>query len=158
MALKIINKTQKNYQKVLDDLIKESSILYQLDHINIIKVFDFRTKGVLKKQGEIIEEDIAYAVMEVANKGEIFEIIYETGSLKENTVRYYLSQLIDVLDYLHDHNIVHRDLKPENILLGDNLEIKLADFGFATMVRDDEKNKTHLGTERYMCPELIMKK
>lgn len=60
--------------------------------------------------------------------------------------------------YLHDRNIVHRDLKPENILLGKYLEIKLADFGFATLVDDLEKNKTHLGTERYMCPELVMKK
>lgn len=60
--------------------------------------------------------------------------------------------------YLHSRNIVHRDLKPENILLGKALEIKLADFGFATLVEEDEKNKTHLGTERYMCPELVMKK
>lgn len=49
-------------------------------------------------------------------------------------------------------------MKPENILLGKFLEIKLADFGFATLVDDLEKNKTHLGTERYMCPELVMKK
>lgn len=62
------------------------------------------------------------------------------------------------MKYLHSRNIVHRDLKPENMLLGKNYELKLADFGFATVVDDSEKNKTHLGTERYMCPELVMKK
>ena len=41
--------------------------------------------------------------------------------------------------------------------MGDRGEIKLADFGFATLVDDDLKNKTFLGTERYMCPELISK-
>jgi aurora kinase len=63
-----------------------------------------------------------------------------------------------VIKYLHGFNIVHRDLKPENILIGEHLELKLVDFGFATHVIEDEKNKTNLGTERYMCPELIMKK
>lgn len=43
-------------------------------------------------------------------------------------------------------------------MLGKLLEIKLADFGFATMIDNSQHNKTHLGTERYMCPELVMKK
>lgn len=66
--------------------------------------------------------------------------------------------MTDVLSYLHDNNIVHRDLKPENILLGDSLEIKLADFGFSTLVEEGIKNKTRLGTGSYMCPELVAKK
>ncbi len=66
--------------------------------------------------------------------------------------------MIDVIHYLHKNNLVHRDLKPENILISDDFELKLADFGFSTEVNENEKNKTHLGTGRYMCPELVMKK
>ena len=42
--------------------------------------------------------------------------------------------MIEVLEYLHSKNIAHRDLKPENILVGDDLSLKLVDFGFATEV------------------------
>lgn len=59
------------------------------------------------------------------------------------------------MNYLHELNITHRDLKPENVLLGANYEVKLADFGFSTLVKDGEKNLTQLGTHRYMCPELV---
>ena len=75
--------------------------------------------------------------MELAENGEIFEVIFKTGALKENTLRYYLSQLLNAMQLLHSKNIVHRDLKPENILLGKYLEVKLADFGFATQVDND---------------------
>ncbi len=62
-----------------------------------------------------------------------------------------------IFDYLHQNNVVHRDIKPENILIDKNFNLKLADFGFATLVDEDQKNKTYLGTERYMCPELVSK-
>lgn len=102
--------------------------------MNIVKVYDFKVDGVLKKSGSVIEDDVAYAVLEVATNGEIFDVIFKTGALQENTLRYYLGQLIDVMTYLHGNNIVHRDLKPENILIGNQFEVKLADFGFATLV------------------------
>jgi len=60
---------------------------------------------------------------------------------------------------LHALNIVHRDLKPENILIADerNLEIKLADFGIATMCEDGDKLELVCGTFPYIAPEVINK-
>ena len=106
----------------------------------------------------MVEDEIAYGSLELIKNGEIFDILFETGSFGENTFKFYSSQLIKVIKYLHDNNLVHRDLKPENILISENFDIKLADFGFSTEIDENEKNKTHLGTGRYMCPELVMKK
>lgn len=84
--------------------------------------------------------------------GELFDLVYNTSALGENTTRYCAQQLLSALEYLHSKNIVHRDLKPENILLGDLFEMKLADFGFATLVQKGLPNQTELGTERYQSP------
>ena len=52
----------------------------------------------------------------------------------------------------------HRDLKPENIFLDQNFNLKIADFGFASMISKYQSNllKTRLGTENYMAPEILM--
>lgn len=51
-------------------------------------------------------------------------------------------------------------MKPENLLFGDNFLLKIADFGFATMLAGKDGsgyNKTILGTESYMAPEIHAK-
>lgn len=47
----------------------------------------------------------------------------------------YFNQLISGVQYLHSRGVAHRDLKPENLLLDDNDNIKISDFGMATMFR-----------------------
>lgn len=56
---------------------------------------------------------------------------------------------------MHKQNCVHRDLKLDNILLSADFQIKLIDFSFGTLIDEDIKNKSILGTERYMSPQLI---
>ena len=71
----------------------------------------------------------------------------------ENSGRYFISQLLDVLYNLHSNGIVHRDLKLENILLDNNLNLKVCDFGFATS-KHVNKLKSFRGTYTYMAPEI----
>lgn len=74
-------------------------------------------------------------MIELVQRGELFTFIYKTGPLSENTVWFYLIQLVEVLQHLHSKNVAHRDLKPENLLLDLQWNMKVADFGFATIIQ-----------------------
>jgi len=54
------------------------------------------------------------------------------GGMGEDAGRFFLHQILDGLEHMHNQGVVHRDLKLENILIDDNLNIKIADFGYAT--------------------------
>lgn len=67
--------------------------------------------------------------------------------------------MVEGLGYCHEQGIAHRDLKPENCLLGNNYEVKLVDFGFATSFKNAQgenfKMVTALGTPGYAAPEIL---
>jgi polo-like kinase 1 len=66
-------------------------------------------------------------------------------------------QLLEALKYLHKHKIVHRDLKLDNFFLGENLDIKIGDFGLAAEV-SHRPRKTICGTPNYIAPEIMESK
>ena len=55
--------------------------------------------------------------------------------------------------YAHAKGVVHRDLKLENILVDENMNLKVADFGFATQKKIN-RLKSYRGTMTYMAPEI----
>ena len=59
-------------------------------------------------------------------------------------VRFYCTELVCAIQYLHDLSIAYRDLKPENVLIASTGHIKLADFGFSKIV----KTRYHLSSRR----------
>jgi len=69
--------------------------------------------------------------------------------------RQIMRQLLDAVEFIHAKNIVHRDLKPENILLDDNFNVKLLDFGFASVISHDEELRDLCGTPGYLSPEAL---
>lgn len=57
------------------------------------------------------------------------------------------------MEYMEVNKVAHRDLKLENILIDDDLNLKIADFGFACY-KNIESLKSYRGTMTYMAPEI----
>jgi len=72
----------------------------------------------------------------------------------EEAGKFFLNQMLEILDYMHnDQKVVHRDLKPENILIDSNMNIKFADFGFSTN-KNIESLTSFAGSNTYIAPEV----
>ena len=57
--------------------------------------------------------------------------------MSESLARRKFWQIVEAVDYCHNHRVVHRDLKAENLLLDANMNIKIADFGFSNYYSAD---------------------
>jgi len=77
-------------------------------------------------------------VLEYIPGGEIFSLLRKEERFTEKNARFYASQIVLALEYLHHLDIIYRDLKPENILLSQDGHIKLADFGLAKKLHCQE--------------------
>jgi len=116
-------------------------------------MYDFGDAGqVVKPSGRIIS-NLVFIVMEYVTGGLLFDLCQTMGAMGEDAGRFFMSQMIDAIEYMHNLRCVHRDLKLENILVNDNLDLKIADFGFACYKSIDNL-KSYRGTMTYMAPEI----
>jgi serine/threonine protein kinase len=96
-----------------------------------------------------------YLVLEHVSGGELFDYLVKKGRLTPKEARRFFRQIISALDFCHSHSICHRDLKPENLLLDDKNNIKIADFGMASLQPAGFMLETSCGSPHYACPEVI---
>ena len=99
------------------------------------------------------ESKIGYIMTEYIN-GQTLNI-YMKHKIDIKVILYFFEQLINGVEFIHDHNYAHRDLKPENIIVDNNLNLKIIDFGTTCSkhVACDLKYKN--GTAEYMPPESL---
>jgi len=143
VAIKIINR-EKLSESVLQKVEREIAIMKLIEHPHVLGLYDvYENKKYL------------YLVLEHVSGGELFDYLVKKGRLTPKEARRFFRQIISALDFCHSHSICHRDLKPENLLLDDKNNIKIADFGMASLQPDGSMLETSCGSPHYACPEVI---
>jgi serine/threonine kinase 32 len=80
------------------------------------------------------------------------------GRLEEETVRFWVAELSEALDYLRKQRIIHRDLKPDNILLDAMGHAHITDFNVAIHYSERRLHTSVAGSMAYMAPEVVGRK
>ncbi|KAL8713414.1 MAG: hypothetical protein Q9220_002613 [cf. Caloplaca sp. 1 TL-2023] len=96
--------------------------------------------------------------MELAEGGDLFDKIESDIGVGQDVAHVYFQQLISALSYMHSKSVAHRDIKPENILLSAEGQLKIADFGLATLFEHNGTKKfatTSCGSPPYTAPEVL---
>merc|ERR1719313_2664596 len=127
-AVKVLRKSHMDEDEK-KMLFNEINNLKDLDHPNILKMYEF-----------FEDEKRYYIVTDICKGGELFDEIVSRGKFTENDAAMLMKQVLSCINYCHKNHIVHRDLKPENVLFDENKKL-------------DEK----LGTPYYIAPEVLAK-
>ncbi|KAK7754986.1 Chk1 protein kinase [Diatrype stigma] len=99
-----------------------------------------------------------WIAMEFAEGGDLFDKIEADVGVTEDIAHLYFLQLVSGVSFMHSKGVAHRDLKPENILMSGSGNLKVADFGMATMFEYKGQRKqsaTMCGSPPYIAPEVL---
>lgn len=152
VAVKIFNKANK---QMLTSVQNEVQIQSAQNHDNLLKVVEFH-ETVAFKEFEGYKEaskEVSAVVLELAEGGDILDLMQKIHAFPEKLARTYFHQLISGIEHLNSNNVCHRDIKPENLLLDHNFCIKIADFGYAIKTTKPELTQPN-GTSTFYTPEL----
>jgi serine/threonine protein kinase len=123
-------------------LLAEAQMLAELDHPNIIPVFDIGTTD----RGDIFIVSKLIDGMDLATR-------IEKDRPSRDLSLEIIASIADALHYAHSKGVIHRDIKPANILLDRTDRPYLADFGVALRETDQTEPGEIAGTLAYMSPE-----
>ncbi|CEJ02592.1 Putative cAMP-dependent protein kinase 9 [Rhizopus microsporus] len=144
-AMKVLKKSEVVRLKQVEHLLSEKKILSSIRFPFIVDLFcTFQDDSNL------------YMLLEYVVGGELFTHLRRAGRFTNDMTRFYASEIVLAIEYLHSKDIIYRDLKPENLLIDHQGHIKITDFGFAKKVVD--RTWTLCGTPEYLAPEIIQSK
>ena len=125
---------------------REAQAAGALNHPGIVSVYEY---------GEDAQH--AFIAMELVEGNSLREYMARGTVFDEHDTVSIMAQLLDALNFAHEHAVWHRDIKPANIMVMANGRIKLADFGIARIESTDfTKTNVIMGTPGYIAPELYL--
>ena len=142
VAIKMLKHQMAMVEEFHDRFIKEATIIADMQHPNIINVFD-------------VEERFKtlFIIMEYLEGTPLNIVLKKNGPLPADQVIDIFRQVCAGLSYAHQRGIVHQDIKPENLYMMPGGRIKILDFGLACPFGSE--NMEMEGTIQYMSPEQI---
>lgn len=147
VALKVLNTALTSDPASVERFKQEARAARRLSHPNIIRIHDFFEAGEKK-----------FLSMEYLDGEDLKKILLRKKRFAEEETRMLMIEVLRALDYAHRLGVIHRDIKPANIMLSVKQEVKVADFGIAKILTNDDATKTCamiVGTPLYMSPEQI---
>lgn len=159
VAIKVFSPREDETQDFLRRFAREARVLAQLDHPNILPVYEYGEEGTL-----------AFLVMPHMAGGSLRDWLRKRGAVSPTETVQLLSQLLSALQYAHERNLIHRDIKPGNMLFKADGTLMLSDFGLVKVLAGEDGNASLLndsasitaqeltGTPDYMAPEQIQGK
>uniref|UniRef100_A0A672ZTQ6 non-specific serine/threonine protein kinase n=1 Tax=Sphaeramia orbicularis TaxID=375764 RepID=A0A672ZTQ6_9TELE len=142
VAIKKMSYSGKQSTEKWQDIIKEVKFLQRIQHPNSIEY-----------KGCYLREHTAWLVMEycLGSASDLLEV--HKKPLQEMEIAAITHGALQGLAYLHSHNMIHRDIKAGNVLLTEPGQVKLADFGSASIACPAN---SFVGTPYWMAPEVIL--
>ncbi|XP_078174508.1 serine/threonine/tyrosine-protein kinase HT1-like [Carex rostrata] len=152
VAIKMISQPEEDAAlaaQLEQQFTSEVGLLFRLRHTNIIKFV-----AACKRP------PVFCIITEYMSGGSLRKYLHKQGpnSLPLKTVLKIALDVAQGMNYLHSQGILHRDLKSENILLGDDMSVKVADFGISCVESECGTAKGFASTYRWMAPEMIKEK
>ena len=149
VAVKIIHKHLRENAEIATRFDGEARAVAKLKHPNIIEVYDVSAP----------EEPDKYIVVELSRGTTLRRALAKFQDLPPEVAAALGLDLASALAHAHGAGVIHRDLKPENVLIeiGDQIEVKLTDFGIAKILDTQGVTSTGqvLGSPAHMAPEQI---
>jgi serine/threonine-protein kinase len=131
-------------QQFVQRFMREARAAAQLDHPNIVTVYDVGEEG-----------GWYYFVMQHLEGRSLSEVMLERERLPPDEALSTLRQLAAALDDAHERDVVHRDVKPANVMVDARGRVTLTDFGLVKAAQESGLTATGtvMGTPHYMSPE-----
>lgn len=144
-AAKTVAKASIKNEKTKTKLLSEIKIHKSLKHANIVNFID------------CFEDDVnVYILLEICPNQSLMELLKTRKRVSEPEVRFFMVQIVGAIKYLHSRRVIHRDLKLGNIFFDPDMNLKIGDFGLATVLPSNSTRKyTICGTPNYIAPEVL---
>jgi serine/threonine-protein kinase len=134
-------------EEIRSRFLREAEIAGNLDHPNIVRVFDLGFEGGLP-----------FIVQEFLSGQDLDHLIARDRFLTHPEQLLALLQIARGLEYAHSKGVIHRDVKPSNVRILDDGTAKLMDFGIATLQQENlnlTREGMAVGTAAYLAPEQV---